>query len=118
MSSETLPPQTKEPVDQIVQVKAKQKKALEIVIIRAGSNNPEMVTNRDIHSEKHESRTEISPKSSEIIFKHEKNNHLSELVPSFSYISHWKTSIILTLFFLLFQLLMLFILILSKNSVI
>jgi hypothetical protein len=117
MSSKILPPQTIEPPNQIVPVIAKQKKAPEIVIIHARSNNPEMVTNRDIHSEKHESSTEISAKSSEIIYKHEKNNFLSELVPSFSYNTHWQTSIIFTSFFLLFQLFMLFILILSKYAV-
>jgi hypothetical protein len=110
MSSETLQQKLKEPANQAVPVITKQKKHPEIVVIHSGSNNVEMVTTRDNDSEKHESSTEI-------IFNLEKNKNSTELVPSFSYIPHWQPSIILPLFFLLIQLLMLSIFILSKYSV-
>ncbi len=60
MSSETLQQKFKEPANKAEPVKKKQKKHPEILVINASSNNLEMVTARDINSEKHESSTKIS----------------------------------------------------------
>jgi hypothetical protein len=60
MSSETLQQKLKEPANKAALVKKKQKKHPEILVIYAGSNNLEMVTARDINSEKHESSAKIS----------------------------------------------------------